>query len=89
MKQLYKFFLDCGRMGSIEGMFIAFPEEISKLIGKEIYFGEVLGKHSEVFDTMSEDHFEIVSEDQEHIEWMESTLGRTVSGYNPLSYYEE
>ena len=51
MNKLYKFHWDCGRMGNLDGVFIAEPKEIEALIGKEIHFGEVLGKHSDIQGT--------------------------------------
>jgi len=46
MKAIYEFYWDLGRMGEVSGMFIADKDDIKKIIGTEIYFGEILGKHS-------------------------------------------
>lgn len=90
MKKLYNFFWDCGRAGDLKGLFIADEEEINKLIGKEIYFGEVLGKHSEIFGILERDEVEVKSDDQEFISKLIDVLGDgTISGFNPLDYYEE
>lgn len=89
MKKLYSFYWDCGRMGNLQGLFIAEQSEVDKILGKEVYFGEVLGKHSEVYGEIGDSDIEVVSEDQEKVEWLEKLLGSTVSGYNPLDYYEE
>jgi hypothetical protein len=43
---LYKFFWDCGRNGSVDGIFVAYDKEVEKLIGREINLGEALGKHT-------------------------------------------
>lgn len=88
MKKLYSFYWDCGRMGDLQGLFIAEEADVQKVLGKEVYFGEVLGKHSEVYGTVDNNDIEVVSEDQEKVEWLENLLGSTVSGYNPLDYYE-
>lgn len=88
MKKLYSFYWDCGRMGDLQGLFIAEESDIEKILGKEVYFGEVLGKHSEVYGTVDDNDIEVVSEDQEKIEWLENLLGSTVSGYNPLDYFD-
>lgn len=50
MKALFKMIFDCGRMGNLEGVFIADTEDVEYLLNNEIsvYFGEVLGKHSEI-----------------------------------------
>lgn len=87
MKKLYSFYWDCGRMGNLQGLFIAEESEVQKILGKEVYFGEVLGKHSEIYGTVDDNDIEIVSEDREKVEWLENLLGSTVSGYNPLDYY--
>lgn len=89
MLKLYSFYWDCGRSGNLEGLFIAEESEVDKILGKEVYFGEVLGKHSEVSGIISELDIEVISEDQEKIEWLVSILGKDISGYNPLNYYEE
>jgi len=86
MKKLYEFYWDCGRMGGLEGLFIAEESSVKAAIGKEIYFGEVLGKHSEVYGTLKEGDCEVKSEDQEFISKLEELLGGTISGYNPLDY---
>lgn len=47
--KLWKFSEDYGRMGDVEGLFIATEEEIDKFLNKRtVFFGEVLGKHSDV-----------------------------------------
>jgi hypothetical protein len=89
MLKLYSFYWDCGRCGNLEGLFIAEESEVDKILGKKVYFGEVLGKHSEVSGIIDDGDITIVSEDQEKVEWLENLLGSSVSGYNPLDYYEE
>ena len=90
MKAIYEFFWDCGRMGEISGLFTANTSEVEKLFGREINFGEVLGKHSEISGTIHEDNFTIKSIDQEFIDTFESIMGEgTVSGYNPLDYIDD
>lgn len=88
MKKLYSFYWNCGRMGNLKGLFIADESEVDSVLGKEVYFGEVLGKYSEIYGRVTADDIEVVSEDQEKVEWLENLLGSTVSGYNPLDYYE-
>lgn len=45
MKALFKMDFDCGRMGNLEGVFIADTEDVEYLVNNKIsvYFGEVLG----------------------------------------------
>lgn len=85
MQGLYKFYWDCGRMGSIDGVFIADSVAIENLIGKEVYFGEVLGKHSEVYGVIEKDDITLVTNDPSVID----ALGDFSAGHNPLDYVEE
>lgn len=89
MLKLYQFFWDCGRMGDLDGLFVADESIVESAIGKEVYFGEVLGKHSEVYGTLDEIDLRVVSEDQEKIECLVSLLGTSISGFNPLEYIQE
>lgn len=83
MKKLYKFYWDCGRGGNLRGLFIENDETVKGSMGKKVYFGEVLGKHSEVFGHLEECDLEVVSEDQTFIEQFEKIVG-TSFGYNPI-----
>lgn len=89
MNKLYEFCLDCGRMGDLTGLFIATETELKALQGGNIYFGEALGKHSEVWidDFKFEDYCTVKSDDSEKIDWLIDLLGYTLSGYNPLNYF--
>ena len=89
LKNLYSFYWDCGRGGSVEGLFIATPSEIEEITGKQIYLGEVLGKHSEVYGEINEGDIKLVSDDQDKVSWLGGLMvSNTISGYNPLDYYE-
>lgn len=90
MKALYSFFWDCGRMGSVEGLFIEEKEVVQQNIGENVIFGEILGKHSEIYGTLDKGDLTIKSEDQEFIKKLQEVFGsNTVSGYNPLLYIGE
>lgn len=89
MRNLYRFFWDCGRMGDVEGLFVATPEEVDKNIGRIVYFGEILGKHSEITGSLDEEDLEIVSSDQDFINKLVDILGTDISGYNPLDNIED
>ena len=80
---LWSFYWDCGRQGEVEGLFKATKEEVENAIGKEVYFGEILGKHSEVYGTLEEGEIELVSDNPIEV------MNATESGYNPLEYLEE
>lgn len=90
MLKLYRFEVDYGRHGSLEGLFVSTEEELNLLNNTTIHFGEALGKHSEVWidDFKWQDCCSVVSDDQEKIEWLVGILGYTLSGYSPSDYYE-
>lgn len=87
---LAKFYWNCGRMGDVEGIFFTTKEDIQKAIGKTVYFGEILGKHSEVYGTLHEKDIEILIDDHALVNILkEKLVNNTVSGYNPFEYMGE
>ena len=84
-KNLYQFHWDCGRMGSILGIFAATEAEIKAALGKSLYFGEVLGKHSDIRGVLEEKDITLLTGDQEFIrKAIEYKLVPT--GHSPLNY---
>lgn len=83
---LYRFLWDCGRMGEVEGLFFAEADEVEKAIGSHIYFGEILGKHSEIHGTLDKDDLERLDINGSALEELRKATGNTVSGYNPLNF---
>lgn len=95
-KALYKTRVDFGRMGEIEGVYVATDRQVAVCEGMTVYLGEVLGKHSEIYYDYSPDEpmTEILTDDPKAVELMEKVFGRpealdrgqstTVGGYNPL-----
>ncbi len=57
------------------------------LIGKKVFFGEILGKNSEIFGTLEEKDIKILTDDQDFIEKFEKFIGKS-TGYNPLHYID-
>ena len=89
-KGIYTFEVEFGRMGDLTGIFIADETDIQRVIGKEVYFGECLGKHSDIECLIKEDHFQLLSNDQDFITKFEEILGTgTISGYSPFDYIED
>ncbi|NOU98447.1 hypothetical protein [Paenibacillus planticolens] len=88
-KFLWSFHWDCGRSGDLEGLFVATEAEVSELAGKSAWFGEVLGKHSEVYGTLKEEYFSKVDLDVETVLKVAAVLGRTWSGFDPRYYISE
>lgn len=80
---IYKFYWDSGR-GVLEGIFTESSENVKKIYNKEIYFGEVLGKHSEVIVEIEEGEITLVTDDQEAVNLFERYNMHT--GYNPFIY---
>ena len=72
-KAIYKLEWDFGRSGELTGVFVADTDEVKKLIVNEtvIYFGEVLGKHSEVYGSLQKKHLKKVTTDAKFIELFE------------------
>lgn len=85
-ENLYKFAWDVGRAGTVEGLFVATPSKVESMIGKEVYFGEILGKHSEVYGTLETKDLQVISSDVEFVKTFKETVKSF--GYNPLEYIE-
>ena len=89
MLKLYRFCWPQRRGGDVEGLFVEDSDVVENAIGADVYFGEICGKHSDVYGTLDEEDLTVVSEDQEKIEWLVDILGRSISGYNPFDYIED
>ncbi len=87
LPKLWRFHWNVGRQGDVEGVFIATDEEIESNIGAAVYFGEILGKHSEVYGTLDRSDLEVISDDPKFVGLFQQHIGST--GYNPLDYLEE
>ena len=85
MEKLYSFGWDFG-YSEMKGLFIAKEDDVKKLFGKEIYFGEVLGKHSEVVAEMGEGDIEERIVSPSTLAELKSVFGDTICGFNPLDY---
>ena len=85
-KAVYKFHANCGRMGELEGILISTKEKVRVLIESkiEVYFGEVLGKHSEVYGAIEPDEMTFVSDNEDVVMLVEEN-GLTI-GFNPFEY---
>lgn len=90
MRVIARFYWDCGRMGDVDGIFTCDEADLEQSYGKDVYFGEILGKHSEISGELNEEDITILSDDQDFIKKFEEILGAgTISGYNPLDYLSE
>ncbi len=84
MKGIFRFNQDAGRMGHLAGIFVAEAADVLALTGKEIYFGEVLGKYSEITVEMDADNLKPVSFEKADIATFERLKLQT--GINPFDY---
>ena len=89
MLKLYRFCWPQRRGGDVEGLFVEDSNVVENAIGSNVYFGEICGKHSDVYGTLDEEDLTVVSEDQEKISWLVGILGLSISGYNPFDYIED
>ena len=84
---IVNFHWDCGRMGDVSSTFICTKGDLDNSIGKNVYFGEILGKHSEIYGTLDLEDVNVVTEDQEFICKFEEIMGADwYSGHNPMHY---
>jgi hypothetical protein len=84
--KLYQFSRFFRRDGTLEGLFIAEPYEVNKLIGTNVYFGEALGKHSSISCVIAEQDIKQLSVSDSTVIDLYNVIGSTISGYNPLDY---
>jgi hypothetical protein len=88
MLKLYRFHWDCGRMGDVTGVFVEDDATVAKAIGKEVYFGEILGKHSEIVGPLNETDLTVLTDDQEFIAKAKK-YGLSGFGHNPIATLRE
>lgn len=84
---VYKFDVYCGRMGSLEGVFVAPKEHVKQLMGHEVHFGEVLGKHSSISVDIGPENLTMISDDANVVEVVKKH--NLSSGFDPFNYLDE
>ena len=89
MFALYKYHQDFGRMGSLDGVFIASKQLVAEFIDMKVnvWRYDVLGKHSEINITVSEDTISLVSDNQEVMDVLTSLDVDISSGIDPIDMY--
>lgn len=80
---LVKFSEDFGRHGDLEGLFTCSQEDYDKVIGRKVYLGDVLGKHSSVEIELTTENMVIQQVDQAFIEQFDRLLPYG-SGIDPI-----
>lgn len=84
---IYRYSESFGRMGDLKGVFTATAAEVASAMGRQVHFGEVLGKHSDVRTTLGPEDITLVSDAPEAVAVVDS-LG-LATGTNPLEYLAE
>lgn len=86
MRGIYKFNLNFGKRGHLCGLFIAGREYVAKLIesGIEIYFGDVLGRRSNISAVLSKDDITLITDDPVAVAVVEKY--ELWTGVNPFGY---
>ncbi len=84
MKAIYKYTEDFGRIGELEAIFIEEQNVVQYAIENklDVYFGEVLGKHSEVIGTLSQKNITEITSDQTMVKMFEKN--NLSCGSNPF-----
>jgi hypothetical protein len=78
------------RGGSVEGLFVTTHDALNEILGEEVYFGEILGKHSEIYGTLESEDFVIICEDDVLIDHLIKVFGSaTLMGHNPITYLRD
>lgn len=84
MKKLYRFGWNCGRQGVVRGLFVADDANVKAALGREVHFGEILGKHSEICGMLKEEDLTALTDDIDFLAKFDEY--DCASGYNPLDY---
>ena len=91
MELIVKYEEDFYRMGSLDGIFITDSKIFHELKrSQEIYVGEALGKHSEIFATLDDETLKVISGDQEFIKKFREVFDvkyHYVSGVDILGFH--
>lgn len=82
MKKLWRFEW-CSDYGNLTGLFKATDAEVENLLGKQVYFGDVEGKYSEVYGTIEKGEITLESDNPVVVEAINPI------GLNPLEYIVE
>jgi len=88
-KGIYRLCFSAGRSGHLHGIFIATKTAVDDLVKSEnvIHFGEVLGKHSEVYGPIDKGEITLVTNDKTAVDAFSKFKMET--GYNPFNYLHQ
>ena len=87
MLGVYRLSFDLGR-GTLHGIFVESEEKVKMLIESkvEVYFGEVAGKHSDVYGPVEEGELELLTNDESFVSKFQEF--KLATGYNPFDYQD-
>jgi hypothetical protein len=80
---LYQWSASFGRMGDLSGIVITTPKELKIRAGADVYFGEVLGKHSNVWYEFDPSDFRLITNKPHEMDALKQ-LPNLLSGYDPI-----
>ena len=83
--KLYRYQQDYGRMGDLDGVFIADETDLKWFMGAEVWVNDVLGKHSEIQVTFNENTVKELAVSEQAVQELFDVLGKDVSGMTPYS----
>lgn len=84
--KLYRYQQDYGRMGSLDGVFIADEKDVKWFMGAEVWADDVLGKHSEVRVTFNENTVQALDISDQAVDELYKVLGKNISGTTPYDF---
>lgn len=87
--KLYRYYQDYGRMGAIEGLLIMTDEQKERYSNHELWWDELLGKHSEGYYVFSDETLTELNLPYDIVEILFYELGPVVSGPFDFDYFEE
>jgi len=79
VKKVYRYNEYFGRMGRLESVFVATDEDVEELREcGEIYLGEVLGKHSEIWALVNDSTLRELTADSVIVEFIDTELNGVI-----------
>jgi hypothetical protein len=81
---LYLYQEDFGRDGWLDGLFVADDNEVASAMGRGAYFGDVLGKHSDIVARVDDVTIERINASPEFVAEFERIFEDGI-GYNPVN----
>lgn len=87
MSAIYRMKIDYGRAGTLFGLFVSTPEKVQEALSHTLYFGELLGKHSDIYGKLNEEEVQMITDDPVAVAiFLQYDLE---TGYNPVKQYQQ